>query len=89
MGILPQLAQIPGYIPTGKRVADIRLCPLLSGRGDDARSFPDAALCQRDVGSNAHVRGPDALGNPVIGRIRAVADENHGHVRHPRRPDGP
>jgi hypothetical protein len=36
MGILPQLTQMPGYITTGKRVSDIRLCPLLSGRGDEA-----------------------------------------------------
>ena len=30
---------MPGYITTGKRVSNIRLCPLFSSRGDDARSF--------------------------------------------------
>ena len=29
----------------------------------------------------------DALGNPVVGCICAVTDENHAHVRYTRRPD--
>jgi|SRR5690242_14717347 hypothetical protein len=86
-GILPQLPQMPGYITTGKRISDIRLCPLFPGRGDDARPFFEATRCQRDIGSDAHVSSPDALGNPVVGCIRAVADENHAHVRRARRPD--
>ena len=68
---------MPGYLATGKRVSDIRLYPLFSGRGDDARSFLETAGCQRDVGSDAYVCGPDALGNPVVGCIRAVVDENY------------
>ena len=28
------------------------------------------------------------LHNPVVGRVCAVADENHAHIRHPWWPDG-
>src|SRR5580704_5877468 len=77
---------MPGYVTTGKRVSDIRLCPLFSGWGDDAPPFLEAARCQRDIGSDAHVISPDALGNPVVGCTRAVTDGNHAHVRHARRP---
>src|SRR5580704_12575316 len=78
---------MPGYITTGECVSDIRLRPLFSGRGDDARAFLETARCQRDIGSDAHVHGPDARGNPVVGCICSVADENHAHVRHPRGPN--
>jgi hypothetical protein len=78
---------VPGYVTTGKSVSDIRICPLFSGRGDDARSFFEAARGQRDIGSDAYVHGPDALGDPIVGCICSVADENHAHVRHPRWPD--
>ena len=61
------------YITTGKRVSDICLRPLFSGRGDDARAFLETARCQWDVGSDAYVRGPDTLGNPVVGCIRALS----------------
>ena len=53
----------------------------------DARSFLETARGQRDIGSDAYVRGPDALGNPVVGCICSVADKNHAHVRRPGRPD--
>src|ERR1700747_3643834 len=36
---------------------------------------------QGNVGSDAHVSGPDALGNPIVRCICAVANENHPHVR--------
>jgi hypothetical protein len=36
---------------------------------------------------NAHVGRRDVLGNPVVGRICAVADQDHSHVRATRRPD--
>jgi hypothetical protein len=78
---------MPGYITTGKSGSDIRIYPLLSDRGDDARSFFEAARGQRDIGSDAYVLGPDALGDPIVGCICSVADENHAHVRHPRWPD--
>jgi hypothetical protein len=76
-----------GYVTTSERVSDIRFCPLFSDRGHDARSFFEAARGQRDIGSNAYVHSPDALGNPVVGCICSVANENHAHVRHARWPD--
>jgi hypothetical protein len=79
---------VPGYITTGKRISDIRICPLFSGRGDDARSFFEAARCQWDIGGDGYVHGPDALGNPIVGCICRVADKNHAHARHPGWPDG-
>lgn len=42
-GVRPQLAQVPSDLTTGKRIADIRLRPLSSGRGDDARALLEAA----------------------------------------------
>src|ERR1700719_3694776 len=78
---------MPGYFTTGKRVSDIRPRPLFSGRGDDARPFLEATRYQRDIGSDAHVSSPDALDNPVVCCIRAIADENHAHVRHPSGPN--
>jgi hypothetical protein len=71
---------VPGYVTTGKSVSDIRIYPLLSGWGDDACSFFEAARGQRDIGSYAYVHGPDALGDPIVGCICSVADENHAHV---------
>jgi hypothetical protein len=78
---------VPGYVTTGKSVSDIRICPLFSGRGDDARSL----LRQREASGISEVMhtsvAPNAFGNPVVGRICSVADENHAHVRRPGRPD--
>jgi hypothetical protein len=62
---------VPGYIATGKRISDIRICPLFSSRGDDARSFFEAARGHRDIGSDAYVHGRRDLG-PWAGEIRNV-----------------
>ncbi len=47
-----------------------------------ARNSRDWQQLIEMCGSNAHVSSPDALGNPVVCCIRAVADENHAHIRH-------
>jgi len=65
-----------GYLTTSKCISYIRFRPLFSGRRDDAPPFFEAARGQRDIGGNAHVRGLDAFGDPVVGCIRPVADEN-------------
>jgi hypothetical protein len=41
--VRPQLAQVSSYFATGKRIPDIRLRPLFSARGDDARADFEAA----------------------------------------------
>jgi len=77
---------MPGYLTTGKRIAYIRLRPMLAG-GDDVRALFETARCQRDIRGDAYVGGRDALGNPFIGRVRAVADYDHTHIRDAWRPD--
>ena len=86
-GIRPELPKVPGYLTTGERIAYIRLRPLFAGRGDDARPFFEAPCCQRNVGGDAYVDGRDVLRDPVIGRICAVTDQDHSHVRGAWRPD--
>jgi hypothetical protein len=72
---------------TGECISYIRLRPLFSGWGDNACPSFEAARCQRYIGSDARIRRPDAFGNPVVGCICSVADENRAHVRRPGRPD--
>jgi hypothetical protein len=38
-----QFPQVPSYLSTGKRIADICLCPIPSGRGGNAGPFLEAA----------------------------------------------
>ena len=65
-----QFAQVPGYLTTGERISDTRFCPFFSARGDDPHPLFEASGCQRDVGGNAHVHGPGALGKiPPLGPI--------------------
>jgi hypothetical protein len=86
-GILSQLAQVPGYLTTGKCIAYIRLRPSYSSRRDDTGAFLEAARGQWDVGRDAYIGGGDMIRDPIVGRVCAIADENHMHVRGPRRPD--
>src|ERR1700719_1841273 len=79
--------------PSGVPIQFVAVCaaPWISTSGKAWRAslapFLEAARCQRDIGSAAHVSSPDALGNPVVGCIRAVTDQYHAHVRHARRAD--
>lgn len=86
-GVRPQLAEVPGYLTTGKRIADIGLRPMFSHWGDDTCPFLEAARRQRDVGGDAYVGRSDVLCNPVVGRVGIVADENHADIRAAWRPD--
>ena len=72
---------MPRDLATDKRVTYIRLRPMFTGRGDDARPNFETACCQRDIGGDAYVDGRDVLCNPVISRVCSVADQDHAHVR--------
>jgi len=78
---------MPGYLTTGKCIAYIRLRPMLAGGRDGARALFETARCQRNIRGDAYVGGRDVLRNPVIGRVRAVADHDHTHIRGAWRPD--
>ena len=80
---------MPGYLTTGKRIAYIRLRPMLAGGGDDARALFETARCQRNIRGDAYVGGRDVLCNPVIGRVRAIAHQDHSHFRDTWRSDWP
>ena len=80
---------MPGYLTTGKRIAYIRLRPMLAGGGDDARALFETARCQRNIRGDAYVGGRDVLCNPVIGRVCAIAHQDHSHFRDTWRSDWP
>src|SRR5262249_16767728 len=76
-GTRSELPQVPRNLTTDKCVTDIRLRPLFARRGDDPRPLIEPARCQRDIGSDAYVGRRDVLDNPVVGRVCAIADQDH------------
>ena len=56
--------------------------------GETARAdFGQAARGQRDIGGDADIGGRDALGDPVIRRVRRRVHDDHLHVRQAGRTD--
>jgi len=60
---------------------------MFAGWGNGARLFFETARCQRNIRGDAYVDSRDVLRDPVVGRVRAVADHDHSDVRGAWRPD--
>src|SRR6266478_4790362 len=80
---------MPGHLAAGQRVADIVRRPMLARGRNGPGTLRQAARGQRDVGCDADVSLPYALGNPIVRRVRALAHDDHAHIGPARRQNRP
>jgi hypothetical protein len=70
------LAQMGAEIAHGARHADIGVVEDAAGRAGDLRAGRDTAHGERHVGGDDDVAGATMFGDPVVGGIEAVGDDD-------------
>src|SRR5204863_6067496 len=69
------LAQMTSELAASERAADIGLRQRTPGWRHDARALGQATRRQRNVGGHADIAVGNALGDPVVGRVRPIANQ--------------
>lgn len=83
------LAKVPRYFPAGQCCANVVRRPNMASMGQGPGTLRQAPRGERNVGGDADIRGPDTLGDPIVGLVGPAADGDHLDIRQTRRADRP